>query len=119
VHEVTELLMSWRQGEAAALDRLIPVVYDELRRVARRRLRGESPALALQSAALVCSDHAGNSRLNDVLFWTVRLTATLFSRLEHYQRRSEGQFRVALTTCFARSSAHLGQRIPTVVGFLG
>jgi len=53
VHEVTELLLSWRQGDAAALDRLIPVVYEELRRVARRRLRGESPRRALQSTALV------------------------------------------------------------------
>ena len=41
MHEVTELLLSWRQGDAAALDRLVPLVYDELRRVARRRLRGE------------------------------------------------------------------------------
>jgi RNA polymerase sigma factor (TIGR02999 family) len=53
VHEVTDLLLSWRQGDAAALDRLIPVVYEELRRVARRRLRGESPEHALQSTALV------------------------------------------------------------------
>ena len=53
MHEVTELLLSWRQGDAAALDRLIPVVYEELRRVARHRLRGESPGHALQSTALV------------------------------------------------------------------
>ena len=53
MHEVTELLLSWRQGDAAALDRLIPVVYDELRRVARRRLQGESPGHPLQPTALV------------------------------------------------------------------
>ena len=53
MHDVTELLLSWRQGDAAALDRLIPVVYDELRRVARRHLRGETPGHALQSTALV------------------------------------------------------------------
>ncbi len=53
MHEVTELLLSWRQGDASALDRLIPVVYDELRRVARRRLRGEPSGYALQSTALV------------------------------------------------------------------
>jgi RNA polymerase sigma factor (TIGR02999 family) len=63
VHEVTELLLSWRQGDAAALDRLIPVVYDELRRVARRRLRDESPGHALQSTALV---HEAYLRLVDV-----------------------------------------------------
>ena len=53
MHEVTELLLSWRQGDAAALDRLIPVVYDELRRVARHRLQGEPPGHTLQSTALV------------------------------------------------------------------
>ena len=63
MHEVTELLLSWRQGDAAALDRLIPVVYDELRRLARRRLRGGSPGHALQSTALV---HEVYLRLVDV-----------------------------------------------------
>ena len=63
MREVTELLLSWRQGDAAALDRLIPVVYDELRRVAGRRLRGESPGHALQATALV---HEVYLRLVDV-----------------------------------------------------
>ena len=63
MHEITDLILSWRQGDAAALDRLIPVVYDELRRVARRRLRGESPGHALQSTALV---HEVYLRLVDV-----------------------------------------------------
>ena len=63
VHEVTGLLLSWRQGDAAALERLIPLVYDELRRVARRRLRGESPEHALQSTALV---HEVYLRLVDI-----------------------------------------------------
>jgi len=53
MHDVTSLLLSWRQGDAAALDRLVPLVYDELRRVARRHLRGESPGHALQATALV------------------------------------------------------------------
>jgi RNA polymerase sigma factor (TIGR02999 family) len=53
VQDVTGLLLSWRQGDAAALDRLVPLVYEELRRVARRQLRGESPGHALQATALV------------------------------------------------------------------
>ena len=40
-HDVTGLLLSWGQGDAAALDRLVPLVYDELRRVARGHLRRE------------------------------------------------------------------------------
>ena len=51
--DVTDLLLSWRHGEIAALDRLIPLVYDELRRVARRHLRTEPPGHALQATALV------------------------------------------------------------------
>jgi RNA polymerase sigma factor (TIGR02999 family) len=47
------LLLGWRQGEAGALDRLVPLVYDELRRVARGHLRRESPGHTLQPTALV------------------------------------------------------------------
>jgi len=76
VPEVTDLLLSWRQGDAAALDRLIPVVYDELRRVARRRLRHESPGHALQSTALV---HEVYLRLVDVDRMTVKNRAHFFA----------------------------------------
>jgi RNA polymerase sigma factor (TIGR02999 family) len=75
VHEVTELLLSWRQGDAAALDRLIPIVYDELRRVARRQLRGESPGHALQATALV---HEVYLRLVDVDRMTLTNRAHFF-----------------------------------------
>ena len=63
VHEVTGLLLSWRQGDARALDRLIPLVYDELRRLARGHRRRESPGHALQATALV---HEVFLRLVDV-----------------------------------------------------
>ena len=53
VNDVTGLLLSWRQGDAEALDRLVPLVYDELRRVARRHLQREQPGHALQATALV------------------------------------------------------------------
>jgi len=76
MHEVTELLLSWRQGDAAALDRLIPVVYEELRRVARRRLLGESPGHALQSTALV---HEVYLRLVDVDRTTVKNRTHFFA----------------------------------------
>jgi RNA polymerase sigma factor (TIGR02999 family) len=53
VHDVTGLILSWRQGDADALDRLVPLVYDELRRVARRRLHDEQVGHTLQATALV------------------------------------------------------------------
>ena len=51
--EVTELLVRWRSGDRAALDSLIPLVYDELRRIARHYLQGERTDHTLQSTALV------------------------------------------------------------------
>jgi len=63
VDDVTGLLLSWRQGDAAALDRLISLVYQELRRVAGRQLRREAPRHALQATALV---HEVYLRLVDV-----------------------------------------------------
>jgi RNA polymerase sigma factor (TIGR02999 family) len=84
VHEVTELLLSWRQGDAAALDRLIPVVYDELRRVARRRLRGESPGHALQSTALV---HEVYLRLVDVDRMTLKNRTHFFALAARLMRQ--------------------------------
>jgi RNA polymerase sigma factor (TIGR02999 family) len=52
-HEVTGLLLSWREGDVAALDRLVPLVYEELRLMARRRVRRESGGQPLQATALV------------------------------------------------------------------
>jgi RNA polymerase sigma factor (TIGR02999 family) len=51
--EVTQLLEQWRNGDRAALDRLIPLVYRELRLIAARFLRMERPGHTLQSTALV------------------------------------------------------------------
>jgi RNA polymerase sigma factor (TIGR02999 family) len=50
---VSQLLANWRRGDQRAREDLIPLVYQELRRLARHRLRGERPDHTLQSAALV------------------------------------------------------------------
>ena len=51
--EVSRLLVAWRQGDPRALDRLMPLVYDELRRLARIQMRGERTDHTLQTTALV------------------------------------------------------------------
>jgi RNA polymerase sigma factor (TIGR02999 family) len=51
--EITQLLQDWRDGDGKALDILLPLVYKELRRLARHQLRNERPDHSLQSAALV------------------------------------------------------------------
>jgi len=51
--DVTQLLDAWQRGDDSALERLLPLVYDELRRVARARLRAEREGHTLQPTALV------------------------------------------------------------------
>jgi RNA polymerase sigma factor (TIGR02999 family) len=51
--QITELLLAWGQGDEAARDHLIPLIYDELRRLARKHLRRERPGHTLQTSALV------------------------------------------------------------------
>jgi len=52
-HEVTQLLAAWSEGDEAALQKLTPVVYDELRRLAHRYMYGQRPDHTLQTTALV------------------------------------------------------------------
>jgi RNA polymerase sigma factor (TIGR02999 family) len=52
-HEVTELLQAWGAGDARASEALVPLVYAELRRQARRALRREGEGHTLQATALV------------------------------------------------------------------
>jgi RNA polymerase sigma factor (TIGR02999 family) len=51
--QVTSLLQAWSRGDQSALDRLLPVVYGELRRQARHFMRNQSPGHTLQPTALV------------------------------------------------------------------
>jgi RNA polymerase sigma factor (TIGR02999 family) len=52
-HDVTRLLQDWRNGDKAALEKLTPLVYDELRRLANHYLRSERKDHTLQGTALV------------------------------------------------------------------
>ena len=52
-HSVTDLLTKWRAGDQEAFKALIPLVYHELRRIARHYVRQERPDHTLQSTALV------------------------------------------------------------------
>ncbi|HWT45305.1 MAG TPA: ECF-type sigma factor, partial [Vicinamibacterales bacterium] len=51
--EITELLRRWSDGDAEAFDRVLPLVYDELHRLAARYLAGERAMPTLQPTALV------------------------------------------------------------------
>jgi RNA polymerase sigma factor (TIGR02999 family) len=51
--EVTQLLRAWSDGDAEAFERVLPLVYDELHRMAARYLVGERSSVSLQTTALV------------------------------------------------------------------
>ena len=63
MNEVTRILSAIEEGEAAASNQLLPLVYDELRRLAARNLENEVPGQTLQATALV---HEAYLRLVDV-----------------------------------------------------
>src|SRR5262245_58132348 len=68
--EITDLLKAWNAGDTTALDRLTPLVYDQLRRLARHHMRNERSGHTLQTTALVHEAylrlaHAGNLDWND------------------------------------------------------
>ncbi len=53
LQDVTGLLLEWQEGDEAALDKLTPLVYDELRRIAHRYMQQERDGHTLQTTALV------------------------------------------------------------------
>ncbi len=94
---VTELLIDWNRGDKGALDRLMPLVYEELRQLARRQLSLEEPGHTLQSTALV---HEAYLRLvdQDRVQWQNRaqffaVAAQLIRRIlvDHARRRHAGK----------------------------
>jgi RNA polymerase sigma factor (TIGR02999 family) len=52
-HDITRLLQAWGEGDDRARDELLPLVYNELRRVAARYMRGERAGASIQATALV------------------------------------------------------------------
>ena len=100
-HGVTRLLLAWRAGDDGALDRLMPVVYNELHRLARRYMAAEQTGHPLQTTALV---HEVYLRLVDAngIEWQDRahfyaICARLmrrilidFARSRNYQKRGAG-----------------------------
>ncbi len=66
--DVTALLQEWREGDRKALDRLLPLVYGELRRLAASYLRQERPDHTLQPTALVHEAYLRLTRQRDVVW---------------------------------------------------
>lgn len=113
--EVLHLLDEWRGGDAAAYDRLIPLVYGELRRLARGQLRHESPGHSLQPTLLV---HEAYLRLADAdVEWrnrthflsvaarVMRRILVEWARARRAAKRGGDDIRVTLTDGFSSPAA--------------
>src|SRR6266850_371749 len=98
---ITVLLIEWRDGDETALNDLMPLVYDEMRRLARYYMRRERPGHTLQTAALVNEaylrlvDHKGMRWQNRAHFYAVAAQAMRrilvdHARSRHYAKRGGG-----------------------------
>jgi RNA polymerase sigma factor (TIGR02999 family) len=123
-HEVTVLLKAWREGDETALDALMPLVHDELRRIARRCLHGDRANHSVQATELV---NEAFLRLVDVqhLDWQNRthflaMSARLMRRVlvdlpaRGPRRSQEPRRRAALLRRFDRGRRN-GWRTPGLV----
>src|SRR3954452_22502773 len=105
--EITGLLAQWSKGDRAALDKLFPLVFEELRRLAHRYMKRERPGQTLQTTALVNEAYlrlAGSNRVE----WQDRahffaIAAQIMrhllvdrARARHYAKRGGGAHRVTL-----------------------
>jgi RNA polymerase sigma factor (TIGR02999 family) len=95
-HEVTQLLRAWSGGDEAALDKLTPLVYEELHRAAHRYMAQERPGHTLQTTALVNEVYL---RLVDIREVTWQDRAHFFAVCARLMRR--------VLTDFARSRGYL------------
>ena len=103
--DVTALLLAWGRGERAALDRLLPLVHEELRRVARRHMARERGGHTLQPTALVNEAYLRLVDLNRIEWQsrahffamaarTMRRVLVDLARGKGYQKRGGGAERV-------------------------
>jgi RNA polymerase sigma-70 factor, ECF subfamily len=107
IQHVTRLLRAWGQGEDAALEELVPLVHQELRRLARRYMCGERPGHTLQTTALLNEAYLRlvNSRQvnwqNRAHFFAIsaqlmRRILVDYARARAYQKRGGGVPKVTL-----------------------
>lgn len=92
-NDLTGLLIEWGQGDKAALDRLTPLVYDEIRRIAHRAMQREREGHTLQTTALVNEAYvrlAGSKNINwqnRAHFYAVTAQVMRHILIDHARRR--------------------------------
>ena len=106
-HDVTQLLRAWTRGDERALEKLTPLVYEQLHRIAQRCMAGERSGHTLQATALVnevylqlvdCKQIKWQDRVHffAVSAQLMRRILTDFARSRGYQKRGGGTPHVSL-----------------------
>jgi RNA polymerase sigma factor (TIGR02999 family) len=107
-NEVSKLLVRWRNGDKSALDKLAPLVHEELRRLARHYLRGERIGHTLQPTALVNEAYMRFVNLREIEWQNkahfFAIAATIMRRIlvdhargRNYAKRGGAQQRLSLS----------------------
>ena len=120
--EATQLLIDWSGGDATALEKLTPLIYDELHRVARRLMRHERGDHTLQATALVNEAYARlvdqrNVRWqNRAHFFAIaaRLMRRIlidYARQRHYAKRGGGAPKVSLDEALVLSDERAAELV--------
>ena len=120
--QVTQLLAEWGNGNQAALDRLMPIVYAELHKMAKRHMNQQRPGHTLQTTALVHEaffklvGESGKQWENRAHFFGVAAQAMRhvlvdYARSAHAQKRGGAQRPVALDDAMTISTGRLAEVI--------
>lgn len=113
--DMTALLRQWTHGDPSALDRLMPVLYDELRRTARAYMRGEHAANTLETAGLLNEAWLRLTQIREIEWrdrthffasaaQTMRRVLVDQARSRRYLKRGAGARRVPLSEFMLRCS---------------
>lgn len=106
-NEITQYLQDWRNGNASALDEILPLVYDELRKIARRYRAKERGEHTLQTTEIINEAYLKllNQKENDwqdrahffaVASRVMRNLLVDYARTKNYQKRGNGAEKVSL-----------------------
>src|SRR5205807_8231792 len=107
-HQVTQLLADWSEGHEAALEKLTPLVYKELRRLAHRHMHGQRPDHTLQTTALANEAYLrlvdqsqppnfkSRSHFFDVAAKAMRHILLIIARDTHSQTRGGGACQIEM-----------------------
>jgi len=116
-NSITQLLVEWRAGDETALDRLMPLVYDEMRRMAHQYMRRERAGHTLQTTDLIneaylrLADHKGMRWQNRAHFYAVAAQAMRRILVDHARLRNARKRQVELVDL--EQAAQVVQKRPT------